>query len=177
MHNGIYPRQKLWLLLLFWIPVLLSPFFVGTASAFPFHTLSFLTVNINPGAIDPAALKFVKGEAGPLSQNGMIETNEVQPGNINIGVVDSQGITGDGNIIQLTFDVTGAQGSTSPMDVVVRGAFGTDLKNVANNVAGGTITVGPPGSGSGGKPGLSLAPVLVILAIAAIAAIQITGRR
>jgi hypothetical protein len=126
---------------------------------------------------DTAALKFVKAEAGPLAANGMIEANEVQPGTVNIGIVDSQGINGNGNVILLTFTVLGAQGTSSQMDVVVRGAFGTDLKNVANQAAGGTITVGPAGSGSGGKPALSPAPLLAVLAMAAVAVIRVTGRR
>lgn len=115
---------------------------------------------------DPAALKFVSGEAGPIAKNGMIEVNEVQPGTINIGIVDSQGISGDGNLALLTFDVIGVQGTSSPMDVVVRGAFGTDLQNIANDVAGGTITVGPPGSGTRG----GILPLPAGLAVVAIGA-------
>ena len=106
--------------------------------------------------------------------NGMIETNEVQQGTINIGIVDSQGIIGDGNVALLTFDVLGTQGTSSPMDVVVRGAFGTDLKNVANNVAGGTITVGPPGS-AGGAGKLPLPAGVAVAAVCS--AFWIAGRR
>ncbi len=123
---------------------------------------------------DTAALKFVSGEAGTLAKNGMIETNEVQQGTINIGIVDSQGIIGDGNVALLTFDVLGTQGTSSPMDVVVRGAFGTDLKNVANNVAGGTITVGPPGS-AGGAGKLPLPAGVAVAAVCS--AFWIAGRR
>lgn len=123
---------------------------------------------------DTASLKFVKGEAGPLAANGMIETNEVQPGTINIGIVDSQGISGDGSVILMTFTVLGAQGSSSQMDVVVRGAFGTDLKDVANQAAGGTITVGPPGS-AGGAGKLPLPAGVAVAAVCA--AFWFAGRR
>jgi hypothetical protein len=139
----------------------------------------------NLGAIDltvtydTAALKFSKAELGAFPTNGMVEANEVQPGTIFIGIVDSNGMTGDGTLADLTFDVLGAQGSSSQMNVAVRGAYATDLKDVVNQVSGGTITVGAPGSGTGtgGKASLSVAVAIGALIVAGAAAVVVMNRK
>lgn len=118
---------------------------------------------------DPAVMKFAGAETGALSTNGMIESNEATPGTVMIGVVDSAGMTGDGTVVDLTFNVIGAAGATSPVNVAVRGAYTTDQKDVASQTTGGTITVGAAGSGSGagtseGKKS-PVSPVIVLGAV------------
>ena len=126
---------------------------------------------------DPAVLKFTKAAQGALSTNGMIESNETHQGTVLMGLVDSQGITGDGNLVDLSFDVIGAQGSSSQINVIVRGAYGLDLKDVANQGIGGTITVGPPGSGSGSKTPLSIVAVIIALIVFGMVAIKTKHRK
>jgi hypothetical protein len=125
---------------------------------------------------DPVVLKFTKAEQGALSTNGMIEANETRPGTVLMGLVDSKGMTGDGNLVDLTFDVIGAQGSSSQMNVIVRGAYSSDLKDVANQGIGGTITVGSPGSGTGGKTPLSIVTVTIALIIVGVVVLKIRNR-
>jgi hypothetical protein len=114
---------------------------------------------------DPAVLKFTSAEQGALSTNGMIASNETRPGTVVMGLVDSKGMTGDGNLVVLTFDVIGSEGSSTQMNVIVRGAYSSDLKDVANQGTGGTITVGAAGSGTGGKIPLSMVVVIIALII------------
>ncbi|MFA5268449.1 MAG: cohesin domain-containing protein [Methanoregula sp.] len=127
---------------------------------------------------DPKVLKFVSAEAGALSTNGMIESNEAMPGTVLIGAVDSAGMTGAGTIVDMTFTVIGATGATSPVDVEVRGAYTTDQKDVASQVTGGTITVGAAGSGAAAGNKSPVNPVVVpgAVALAGIAMVIIRKR-
>jgi hypothetical protein len=127
---------------------------------------------------DPAVLKFTKATQGALSTNGMIESNETRSGTILIGMVDTQGMSGDGNLVDLSFDVIGAQGSSSQMNVIVRGAYGSNLKDVANQGTGGTITVGAPGSGTGGnKTPLSIVTIISSLIVVVVMVLKIKHRK
>jgi hypothetical protein len=114
---------------------------------------------------DPAVLKFVSAKAGALSKNGMIESDESAPGTIMIGVLDSQGMTGDGNIADLTFTVTGASGTTSPVGVEVRGAYTLEQVEVVSQVTSGTITVGAAGTGTAAG---TKSPVNIVVVIGAV---------
>jgi hypothetical protein len=114
---------------------------------------------------DPKVLKFVSAEAGALSTNGMIESNEPTSGTVLIGAVDSKGMTGDGTIVAMTFNVIGANGATSPVGVEVRGAYTTDQKDVASQASGGTITVGAAGAGAASGKQSPMSPVVILGAI------------
>jgi hypothetical protein len=62
------------------------------------------------------------------------------------------------------------------MNVIVRGAYSSDLKDVANQGIGGTITVGSPGSGTGGKTPLSIVTVTIALIIVGVVVLKIRNR-
>ena len=109
---------------------------------------------------DPNVLKYAGAEAGGISTNGMIESNEPVAGTVMIGIVDSKGMNGDGTLVDMTFSVIGASGTTSPVDVRVRGAYSTGQKEVAAQPSGGVITVGASGGAS---------PISPVVAIGAVA--------
>jgi hypothetical protein len=92
-----------------------------------------------------SVLKYVKAEKGSISSNEIILANESRPGLISVSIVDSTGISGDGTLCQLSFDVTGTPGSSSPIAPAVRGAYTMDLKDISSEVSGTTITVSSGG--------------------------------
>ena len=103
---------------------------------------------------DPSVLQFSSADLGELSTNGMVEANGATPGTVKIGFVDTKGITGEGNIVKMTFKVVGAAGKTSQVNVQVPGAWNLDLVDIQTSTSGGTISVG------GGKAPLSIVTVL-----------------
>ena len=89
---------------------------------------------------DPTVLKFADAELGEISTNGIIESNEVSPGTVLLSFADTKGITGDGTLIELNFEVIGAAGSSTKIELEGR-AYGIDLKDISAETTGGTITV------------------------------------
>ena len=89
---------------------------------------------------DPTVLKFADAELGEISTNGIIESNEVSPGTVLLSFADTKGITGDGTLIELNFEVIGAAGSSTKIELEGR-AYGIDLKDISAETNGGTITV------------------------------------
>jgi hypothetical protein len=110
---------------------------------------------------DSSVLKFSSAEVGSLSTNGMIESNGNSPGVIKIGFVDSRGVTGDGTLITLTFDVVGKNGATSKITPQVTGAWNTNLVDAQVTTTGGVFTVA-----EGGKTPLSIVTVVGALCCA-----------
>lgn len=94
---------------------------------------------------DPAILKFSNADLGDLSTNGLVEGNEIQPGTVKISFADTKGISGDGNLIKITFDVVGANGASTNLGASAQ-AYGLDLKDIPVVSQGGIITVTQPKS-------------------------------
>ena len=89
---------------------------------------------------DSSVLKFIDAELGEISTNGIIESNEVSPGMVLLSFADTKGISGDGVLIELNFEVIGAAGSSTKIELEGR-AYGIDLKDISVETNGGTITV------------------------------------
>ena len=104
---------------------------------------------------DPTVLKFTSVELGDLSTNGIVEGKEVQSGMAKISFADTKGISGDGNILKVTFDVTGKKGSTTNLGVSAQ-AYGLDLKDIPTTAQGGAIAV---------KSGIEMAIIIASLSI------------
>jgi hypothetical protein len=111
---------------------------------------------------DPSVLKFSSADLGELSTNGMIDQNSGTPGTVKIAIVDTKGVSGDGALVKMTFDVVGKNGAMSPVNVQVAGAWNLDLVDIPTSVSGGTISVG------GGKAPLSVVSVLGALCVAVV---------
>jgi hypothetical protein len=108
---------------------------------------------------DPAVLKFSKAELGDLSTNGIVEANELQAGTTKISFADTKGISGDGTILKLTFDVIGAKGTTTNIGVSAQ-AYGLDLKDIPTTAKGGTVTA---------KSGIEMAVILLAIGLGIVA--------
>ena len=91
---------------------------------------------------DSSVLKFSNGDIGEVSTNGMASFNDQNPGSVKVALADSNGISGDGTLVKLAFDVIGGNGATSAMNVNVIGAWNEDLTDVQTTTQGGTVTVG-----------------------------------
>jgi hypothetical protein len=100
----------------------------------------------------------------PASPGGQ---KEVCPniGVVGVSLVDVKEILTDGKILQLTFEVKGAEGTSSPLKLIVR-----SIKNVAYMIKNGVITV----LSSVGKAPL---PALVAIAAIGLASRVIAGWR
>jgi hypothetical protein len=83
---------------------------------------------------DPELLKVVKVEKGGLVK-GLFSSNTKEAGIIAIGIVDSKGISGDGEMAKITFEVLKA--GESPINVVSVKAYDVeshvDVKVTAEN--------------------------------------------
>jgi hypothetical protein len=90
---------------------------------------------------DPAVLKFTGVKPGDLTKNGLIEANETRPGTINIGFINIDGISGDGNLFTVGFTAVGQSGTSSPVKLTNRKAFRIDLLDVPLTLKSGTITI------------------------------------
>lgn len=101
---------------------------------------------------DSKVLKFSGAELGEVSTNGIIDSNGVDSGTVLLSFADTKGISEDGTLIKLNFEVVGAVGSSTKIGLEGR-AYGIDLKDIALKTSGGTITVSGK-SGGGGMCGM-----------------------
>lgn len=62
---------------------------------------------------DAAIVKAVKVEAGDLAANAMIEYNIDTPGLIRVGIIDTQGMNGDGSVVRILFNIFDDSGSST----------------------------------------------------------------
>lgn len=86
-------------------------------------------------------LKFSSADSGDISKNGIIESSETGPGKVLINFVEDSGISQDGEIIKLVFDVQGAAGSFSTISIVPIKVLNLDSNDVPVDVRSGTILV------------------------------------
>lgn len=66
---------------------------------------------------DSSVLEAVEGVKGGLTGNSIFDYN-IQNGTILISLADNQGFSGNGSVANVRFNVIGAEGSTSPLDIV-----------------------------------------------------------
>ncbi len=75
------------------------------------------------------ALEFQSVKTAALGRNALLESNEENPGRVRIGLVDPNGINGDGEIITLVFlPIQG--GGSSPYTLELVEASDTDLRDL-----------------------------------------------
>jgi hypothetical protein len=112
---------------------------------------------------DPSVLKFSGVNSGNISKNGIIEASETGPGTTLISFVESTGISHDGEIMKLLFEVPGSDGSSSVIQTTPKKILNLDKNVVPAEVGSATITV----SGGVQKTPSSLwIPVLALIFIA-----------
>ena len=92
--------------------------------------LGSLLVEVN---YDTGMLELQSVKAGTLGPNALLESNQENPGRVRIGLVDPNGINGDGEIITLVFLAVQGGGS-SPYTLELLEASDTDLKDLVVQV-------------------------------------------
>jgi hypothetical protein len=109
-----------------------------------------LLFNIRYGTL---LLTYVSTEPGTLKPDAVVEAREITPGVVEIGVIDSKGITGSGTVAQMKFKVTGDPGSSTSMNLAVLEAYDATSKSLNIGSRDGEMMIsGPPVSGSPGSP-------------------------
>ncbi len=78
---------------------------------------------------DTGVLELQSVKTGPLGRNGLLESNQETPGMVRIGLVDPNGINGDGEIITLVF-LPIQSGGSSPYSLELIEASDTDLRDL-----------------------------------------------
>ena len=150
--------------------VIVGPHEAGTGSVVTVPVLVNGAVNLGAMDIqityDPSVLTFTGAQMGSMSGNGFVESNAPQAGTGLVSFVDTQGISGSGEVVRLTFSVTGSSGSSSPLTVEAR-AYDLDLKDVPLTAMSGMVTVGQP------KAGLEVAAIIAAIGCAFV----VVGRR
>jgi hypothetical protein len=101
---------------------------------------------------DPAVLKFSGADSGNVSKNGIIESSEIVPGTVLINFEENSGISQNGEIMKLAFDVPGAEGSSSQIRITPKKIQNLDKNDVPADVRGGLIQV----TGTGHKTPVAL---------------------
>ena len=126
---------------------------------------------------DPAVLDPLEVKTGALASGAMLEKNMDTPGRVVIGLISAQGISGEGQVAVVSFDVPGQQGDTSPLSLEnVQAHDATSLSTIQTTVESGTFRVGAAGGAD--STTLILGIFAVILVAAVLIIWQVTrGRR
>lgn len=66
---------------------------------------------------EPTVLIVTKVEQGALTSNALLEYSATTPGLVWAGMIDANGISGDGPAAVVTFEVIGSEGSSSALTV------------------------------------------------------------
>ena len=88
---------------------------------------------------DRAVLELQTVTAGALARNALIESNQDTPGMVRIGLVEANGINGDGVIITLVFALIQLDGS-SPFTLESVEVSDTDLRDLVVQVNSSQLT-------------------------------------
>jgi hypothetical protein len=81
----------------------------------------YLERAINVGSLEfvllyePAVLRVSQIEGGALASNALIESSDGSPGRVWVGMIDVNGMSGDGPVAVITFTIVGDQESASPL--------------------------------------------------------------
>jgi hypothetical protein len=93
-------------------------------------------------AYDASVLQATGVEAEELGKDAMVEFNTDTPGVIVIGIVDSQGISGSGPVVSISFDVL-QKDSASPLTVSHAAAHDVDtLVDLPLSLTEGSFSAG-----------------------------------
>jgi hypothetical protein len=75
------------------------------------------------GALDllieyhPDVVSLEGAREGEVAGNALFDFNEIEPGSVRLGVVASNGLSGDGSVATLSFAVIGAQGESTAISI------------------------------------------------------------
>jgi hypothetical protein len=114
---------------------------------------------------DPAVVRFAGFQTGTSAEDALLEANEVEPGLLLLALADSNGLSGDGTLAVLTFDVTGADGDRTAIAVEAVRAYHYELlTDIPMSTTPGELLIT-------GKE----SPPLVVIALLAVLAVLIVA--
>jgi hypothetical protein len=115
---------------------------------------------------DPAIAKAMGVDTGPLAKNAYVESNTAKPGEVTIGLADSGGITGNGEVLTVSFLLNGGVGSQSMVTVQEATVHTVELVEVAAITDNGLlqVTAGAAPTKSGSEMGMITVAVGALLA-------------
>ena len=91
---------------------------------------------------DPSVLEVSGVEAGGLAQSALFDFGTRSPGRLWAGLIDSEGINGDGPIAVVSFKVVGPGASTSPLALENITTYdASSLLDILTNATSGSFTV------------------------------------
>jgi hypothetical protein len=91
---------------------------------------------------DPSILEVTGVEAGGLAQSALFDYGTRSPGRLWAGLIDSEGINGDGPVAVVSFKVIGPGASTSPLALENITTYdASSLLDILTNATSGSFTV------------------------------------
>ena len=91
---------------------------------------------------DPSVLEVTGVEAGGLAQSALFDYGTRSPGRLWAGLIDSEGINGDGPVAVVSFKVIGPGASTSPVALENITTYdASSLLDILTNATSGSFTV------------------------------------
>jgi len=93
---------------------------------------------------DSSLLKFLHGTPGGISPEGQVSFTGQDPGSVAVTMTDTQGISGNGTLVNLVFDVIGDGGTSSTLNVNVISAASADLADIHPATQDGMVSVRAP---------------------------------
>ena len=107
---------------------------------------------------DSSVLKGIEADSGALATNSLVESNEIEAGKMLISFADTSGISGDGAILEVTFEVLGDPGVSTQIAIEAVG-YDADMLDVPLETAPGTFRVVEKGMG------IPIIPIIVAVVI------------
>lgn len=114
---------------------------------------------------DSSILRAVEVEAGKLAKNALIESNIADEGKVIIALADSSGITGDGEVALISFEVLGEIGTASPLTLESVSVSNTELVELVTTTESETFSVEEPRLGDESMLILAIAALITALFI------------
>jgi hypothetical protein len=123
---------------------------------------------------DSTVLSVTGVEKGALVKNSLFDSNRDTPGIVAIGVADTNGINGDGSVANISFNVVGKIGDTSPLTLETAQLNDvTTYIDILVSKTSGTFTVAESGGLSGSVIGGIIAAVVILI----LAVVVLSRRR
>lgn len=113
---------------------------------------------------DSKVLNAVSVEAGDLGKNAFIESNTAGAGKVAVALADSKGISGDGAVVQVSFNVVGEVGSTSVLTLEATANDVDTLVDIVTTTQSGTFKVTEAAKQSAGDQTAVISSVIAVVA-------------
>ena len=122
---------------------------------------------------DPGVARFSEARVGATAENALMEANEIEPGLLLVALADSDGLSGDGSVVIIKFDVVGSEGDATTVAVEGARAYHHDtLIDIPVTTIAGELTVA-----SKGLPSLALIGGAALLALMVVIVVVLLLRR